>query len=229
MDRFTYSIIIPTLNEQENIPRQAAAIGGLSGSSSSEVIVADGESNDRTVEAAQKLGWVVVTSKPGRGEQMNRGAKAATGEVLLFLHADTILPVDALQLIEQALQDQQVKGGNFKLAFAGKSSAARWLTRLYPLLRFGGMCYGDSCLFVRRQVYDKVGGFRDYPIFEDCDIYQRLRRAGRFQTVDGIAITSSRRFEGRFFRTFILWAVLQTLYWLGAPPRWLGRFYKVCR
>ena len=91
------------------------------------------------------------------------------------------------------------------------------------------MCYGDSGFFIRREVFEAVGGFRDYPIFEDCDLYRRMRSHGRFVRLEESATTSSRRFEGRFFRTLALWIFLQVLYWLGVSPRRLGDLYRAHR
>jgi hypothetical protein len=149
--------------------------------------------------------------------------------VLIFLHADTRLPANALALVEKAFADARVCGGNFGLIFDGSTLGARVLTMIYPLLRIGGMCYGDSALFVRRRLFEESGGYRDYPIFEDCDLYRRLRRKGRFVRLPAQATTSSRRFEGRFVRTFAFWSVLQILYWLGVDPKRLGRLYKPIR
>jgi len=222
-----YSIIIPTLNEEKAMRRQFEALSTVR--AQTEVIVSDGGSVDRTRELAVAQGWVIVVSGAGRGTQMNKGAESATGEVLIFLHADTILPPMWQQMLNQTLSDQDVVGGNFQLSFDGGGWGARLLTRLYPLLRLGGMCYGDSCFFVRSSVFRDVGGYKDYPLFEDCDLYRRLRRVGRFQTVTGQARTSSRRFEGRFVRTFLLWMLLQFLYWIGVPPRRLGTLYRVSR
>lgn len=220
----SYSIVIPTLNEEK-------AMGALTASLRQapvevEIIVADGGSTDATVHMARVNGWRVVTAPRGRGPQMNTGAQVSTGEILVFLHADTHLPEGAFELIDAALADPRIIGGNFELRFDGKSREARWLTRLYPFLRLGGMCYGDSAFFIRRAVFEKVGGYRAYPIFEDCDLYRRVKRLGRFQRLPAAATTSSRRFEGRFFRTFALWASLQVLYWLGVSPHRLGQLYR---
>lgn len=193
------------------------------------MIVADGGSADDTVRLARDCGLRVIDAPRGRGQQMNAGAELATGNVLLFLHADTKLPDEALKLIEEALHDAKVCGGNFSLTFGGGTREARLLTKLYPLLRLGGMCYGDSAIFVRRDVFESLGGYCDLPIFEDCDLYRRLRRAGKFVRLPAQAITSSRRFEGRFVRTFALWATMQMLYWLGVPTNWLNRMYKPLR
>jgi rSAM/selenodomain-associated transferase 2 len=217
------SIIIPTLNEETMIGELATSIAGLPGNF--EVIVADGGSTDRTVELAGECGWRVIGASRGRGPQMNAGAAAASGDTLLFLHADTRLPRETFRLIHVALQDSRVSGGNFGLLFDGGTRAANILSKIYPWLRFGGMCYGDSAIFTRRNIFESLGGYRDYPIFEDLDLYRRLNRAGKFKKLKATAITSSRRFEGRFIRTFALWSILQMLFWLGVDPRQLSRLY----
>jgi rSAM/selenodomain-associated transferase 2 len=223
----TISIIIPTFNEAATIGELAVALSRLRGVA--EIILADGGSQDETVRLARECGLRVIEAPRGRGPQMNTAAILATGDVLLFLHADTRLPEDALAMIEDLLLDQGICGGNFSLVFDGGTREAKLLTELYPLLRVGGMCYGDSAIFVRREVFERLGGYRDYPIFEDCDLYRRMNRAGRFVRLKACATTSSRRFEGRFVRTFALWSVMQTCYWLGANPNWLNRMYKPLR
>ncbi len=194
-----------------------------------EVIISDGGSQDETVEIARECGLRVVNARCGRGQQMNAGARLAKGDVLLFLHADTRLPEDALLMIEKTLEDLQVCGGNFGLIFDGGTREARVLTKIYPFLRLGGMCYGDSAIFVRHTIFKSYGGYRNYPIFEDYDLYRRLRRKGKFVRLPLFATTSSRRFEGRFVRTFALWSLLHVLYWLGVDPNLLGRLYKPVR
>jgi rSAM/selenodomain-associated transferase 2 len=221
------SIIIPTLNEAATMRDLAASLGRLRGEF--EVIVCDGGSADATVEMARQCGLRVIEAPRGRGPQMNAGARLAKGETLVFLHADTRLPEDALALVADALTNDGVCGGNFSLTFGGDSREARLLTRVYPFLRLGGMLYGDSAIFVRRCVFDRLGGYREYPIFEDCDLYRRMRRMGRFARLNARATTSSRRFEGRFIRTFALWSLMQVLYWLGVNPNLLDRLYKPLR
>jgi rSAM/selenodomain-associated transferase 2 len=221
------SIIIPTLNENTTIDDAADSLARLKGEF--EVIVADGGSADDTVEIARSRGLRVIAAERGRGQQMNTGSRAARGEVLLFLHADTRLPDDALAMIEENLRDAGVCGGNFSLVFDGRTRAARILTKIYPMLRIGGMCYGDSGIFIRRSVFESLGGYRAYPIFEDCDLYRRMRRVGKFARLPACAVTSSRRFEGRFIRTFALWSLMQVLYWIGVNPNLLNRLYRPLR
>lgn len=221
------SIIIPTLDEATTIRELAESLGRLRGEC--EAIVCDGGSADATVEIARQCGLRVIEAPRGRGRQMNAGATLAKGDTLLFLHADTRLPENGLALVADALADEKVCGGNFSLIFDGDARESRALTKLYPLLRFGGMCYGDSAIFARRSVFESLGGYRDYPIFEDIDLYRRMRRAGRFVRLDACAKTSSRRFEGKFIRTFALWSLMQVLYWIGVNPNFLGRLYKPLR
>jgi rSAM/selenodomain-associated transferase 2 len=221
------SIIIPTFNEATTLRDLSRSLRELPGEV--QIVIADGGSADGTVQLAVECGLHVVASSRGRGPQMNAGARAATGDVLLFLHADTRLPADALARLEAALGDPRVCGGNFSLRFAGETWESRALDLVYPLLRLGGMCYGDSAIFIRREVFERLNGYRDFPIFEDCDLYRRMRRVGRFARLPQCALTSSRRFEGRFLRTFALWAVMQCLYWLGVHPRRLDRLYKPLR
>ena len=217
------SIIIPTLNEAVALAAQARCLP------SAEIIVADGGSLDETTQLATTYGWQVITAQRGRGVQMNAGARVAQGDVLLFLHADTRLPPDAEGLINNALADATVCGGNFSLCFDGDTRAANCLTWLYPFLRWGGMCYGDSAIFIRRAVFDELGGYRDFPLFEDVDLFRRMKRRGKFARLAAQATTSSRRFEGRFLRTFAHWSCLQVLYWLGMSPHRLAQLYRPAR
>ena len=221
------SIVIPVLNEARVMRSSLDALQSLHGQF--EIVVVDGGSTDASVALAAACGVVVVSAPRGRGLQMNAGAAITNGEALLFLHADTHLPNNALTLIEAALQAPEVCGGNFNLRFTGTTLGARVLTCIYPLLRRLGLVYGDSAIFVRRSAFAAVGGYREIPLFEDCDLYQRLRRVGRFVHLPEYATTSSRRFEGRFCRTFVRWTIMQVLYWLGVAPQRLVQTYRPLR
>ncbi|HEX8653394.1 MAG TPA: TIGR04283 family arsenosugar biosynthesis glycosyltransferase [Pyrinomonadaceae bacterium] len=221
------SIIIPALNEAHSIAATLDAVKEVRGCV--EVIVVDGGSRDGTLEIlrSRRGGVQVIESERGRGLQMHAGASRAQGEVLWFLHADTIPAAEAGERISEALRDASVVGGNFRVRFEGASKAARFLTWLYPHLRKLGLCYGDSGIFVRRDVYRRIGGFKPFPIFEDLELVRQLRRVGRMAHVQATVTTSSRRFEGRSFAlTFARWSMLQMLYWIGIHPRRLGRMYK---
>jgi rSAM/selenodomain-associated transferase 2 len=223
-----FSVIIPTLNEELALPGALAALCSVKGEF--EVIVADGGSSDATLAIAEAHSVRVVHSARGRGQQQATGASAATGDVLWFLHADCIPAPESLAAIEVALADPSLAGGNFDLRFDGGSPAARQLTLAYPWFRLLGLCYGDSGIFVRRRVYEAIGGFRDHPLFEDIDIVRRIRRAGGFRRLNCPLVTSSRRFENRSFAlTFAHWTLLQLLYWAGVSPTRLARFYAHIR
>jgi rSAM/selenodomain-associated transferase 2 len=222
------SIIIPTFNEAQSIGRTLDALARLGGPI--EIIVVDGGSEDETALMVRERGLRLLTSEKGRGAQMHKGASVALGEALWFLHADTIPTPDADRLITEALREREVVGGNFGVCFEGKRPAARFLTWLYPRLRRLGLCYGDSAIFVRRETYERIGGFQPFPIFEDLDLVRRLRREGKLAHLHAQVITSSRRFEGRSFTlTFARWSILQALYWLGVDPRRLARLYAPVR
>ena len=222
------SVIIPTLDEARSIGQTLDAVMGARGVV--EVIVVDGGSADATAEVVRGRGARLVTSARGRGAQMHAGAVAARGVALWFLHADTRPSAVCAGQIAEALRDPEVAAGNFSVRFDGNGRAARFLTWLYPRLRLLGLCYGDSGIFVRREAYQRVGGFRPFPIFEDLDLVRRLRKTGRVVYLPGVVTTSSRRFEGRSFAlTFARWSFMQTLYWLGVSPRTLGRMYAPVR
>jgi rSAM/selenodomain-associated transferase 2 len=222
------SVIIPVLNEEGYIGDTLDALARMPGHF--EVIVVDGGSRDRTVEIARSRRAVVITAERGRGSQMHAGAVMAQGEVLWFLHADTLPPVDAARRISEALADPQVIGGNFEVVFDRTDRPARFLKWLYPRLRCSGLCYGDSAFFVRRCTYEQVGGFRPYPIFEDLDLLRRIRRHGRFVHLPCAVVTSSRNFEGRWFPSVLArWVLLQVLFWSGIPPARLGRLDSMMR
>jgi rSAM/selenodomain-associated transferase 2 len=222
------SIIVPTLNEQTRISTTLRKLLQLAGGK--EIAVVDGGSKDRTLELARAEGVRTINAPRGRGPQMHAGVMETTGDVLWFVHADTIPPREALEDIRMALADPEVVGGNFGLLFDGRSRAARQLTAIYPSLRRLGLCYGDSGMFVRREVYERIGGFRPLPLFEDLDLLRRLRRTGRFVHLPQRMVTSSRRFENEnFILVWLQWTALQVLYWCGISPRILARWYRHMR
>jgi rSAM/selenodomain-associated transferase 2 len=222
------SIIVPVLNERECICETLRSLQQLEGEK--EIIVVDGGSSDETVSLALAAGVKVVTASPGRGVQMHAGVVDASGDVLWFVHADTVPPAHALQEIRKGLDDPRITAGNFGLVFDGQSRAARRLTAIYPILRILGLCYGDSGIFVRRETYDRIGGFRPLALFEDLDLLRRLRTTGRFVHLPCRIRTSSRRFEHRnFLLVWLHWTTLQVLYWLGVSPNWLARWYRHVR
>lgn len=224
----TVSVIIPTLNEEQVLGATLDVLKRLP--ARTETIVADGGSSDRTVAIARGRGCRIVFAERGRGNQLHAGAGAAHGNVLWFLHADTHPPPEAVEWIAGALNDPQVAGGHFRVKFDGARLAARCFTCIYACAQRFGLCYGDSAYFIRREAYERAGGFRPLPIFEDLDLRRRVLRLGRFVRVRGTVTTSARRFEGRSAAlTLARWMALQVLYWLGVPPQVLGHFYAAIR
>jgi rSAM/selenodomain-associated transferase 2 len=221
------SIVVPCLNEHKAIDATLERL--LRTGSDFEIIVVDGGSTDGTLERLNHPRLRVLRTRKGRGHQLDFGARAARGDMLWFLHADTLINPEAEAALRAARLDPSITSGNFCLVFDGASRSARCLTWIYRHLRLIGLCYGDSGFFVRAEVYRRVGGFADYPLFEDLDLLRRLRRVGKFVRLPGSITTSSRRFEDRFILTFAFWTFLQVLYWLGCDPRRLGKLYRVVR
>ncbi len=218
------SVIIPVLNESADLGKTLDAL--RLADPKVEIIVADGGSNDGTLAIAERYGVVIVDSPRGRGGQLGAGALKATGGILWFLHADSIPSPNALQEIEKAMEGPNIIGGNLAIRFAGDSHPARFMTWFYPHLRKIGLRYGDSGIFVRRGVYERVGGFKPLPLFEDVDLISRIRKEGNLATLDVEIVTSSRRFDGRSFTpVFLRWVVFQCLYWFGVSPYWLASLY----
>ena len=220
------SVVIPTLDEAD---RLAPLVDALRGEPElAEIIVADGGSTDGTPELAVRLGAQVVTAMRGRGQALRAGAALATGEILLFLHADSTFPAGGLHALCAALdRDARVPGGNFRVVFDGVSRFARGLTAAYPWLRWFTLYYGDSGIFVRRSVYHAIGGIKPIPIMEDYDFVRRLERAGPTCRVEEPPLaTSSRKFAGRRASAIMFgWVVVHVLYWLGVSPERLARLY----
>jgi rSAM/selenodomain-associated transferase 2 len=222
------SVIIPTLNEAESLKETIYAVKKLS--ENTEIIIVDGGSDDATIEIAENCKIEIIQSKCGRGTQLHAGATAANGDILWFLHADTIPSLETIEQMKRALENPNIVGGNFTICFDGNSKPARFMTWLYPNLRKIGLLYGDSAIFVRRENYIKIGGFKSLSLFEDLEFINRLKRTGKLAHLPAKVTTSSRRFEGKSFTlTFLRWTIFQCLYWLGVNPDWLARRYYPIR
>ncbi len=166
------SVIIPTLNEEKTLPSLLLTL--VQEDTDKEIIVVDGGSRDSSIRLAQDYGAKVLLSLPGRGAAINRGASEARGDLLLFLHADIRFPAGGLKKIKETLVGQpNLIGGNFRLLFDGDTIFSRWLTGFYAWIRWCGLYYGDSGIFVRRSVYNAIGGIRPIPIMEDIDFVRR--------------------------------------------------------
>jgi rSAM/selenodomain-associated transferase 2 len=221
------SVVIPTYQEARVIEATVAMAARIA----DEVVVADAESPDGTATLAERAGARVVLAPKGRGSQLAAGARAARGDVLLFLHADAHLPPAARGAIARALASPDVVGGNFYLRYQPESRAARLFSWANDLRRrFLRIYYGDTALFVRRSAYLELGGFEPLPLFEDRALIRRLERTGRTAYVRHLAVgVSARRFARAPVTTLARWAALEALYLLGVPPAALARFYADAR
>ena len=221
------SVIIPTFNEERTIGH---TLDRVRGGSAWEVIVVDGQSTDRTCEIARVHGAMVVQSSPGRGRQLAVGASIATGDTLLFLHADTLLPLGFDDYIFRVLDRPGVCAGAFRLLIDSEGWPFRLIERMVNFRsRVRQMPYGDQAIFVRANVFHEAGGFPDLPIMEDYALIRRLRRIGRIEIAPATVLTSARRWTKHgVWRTTLLNQVCIAAYWLGVPAsriaRWRERF-----
>ena len=220
------SVIIPALNEEDNIRRCIEGI--LKEGCDCEVIVADGGSTDKTVEFAKSYPDVsFVQSQRGRGMQMNMGASAATGDILLFLHADTILESGWAAAILSVLEGTSISGG----AFTFSIRSLLWKYRLveaWVRLRceIFSLPYGDQAIFVRKSTFGLIGGYKSIPIMEDVDFIGRLKKQGTIVILNKKAITSERRWSKRgLIKTAALNQLIMLLYKFGVNPNRLARIY----
>ena len=220
------SIIVPVLNEADAIVATLQGLAALRGAGA-ELIVIDGGSSDATLERCKGLADLALIAPLGRARQMNFGAARAAGALLLFLHADTRLPADALGLVRGAL-DSGHDWGRFDVVIDGGS-------RLFPVIawmmnwrsRLSGIATGDQAIFVRRDVFDALGGFPDQPLMEDIELSKRLRRRGRPACLRQRVVTSGRRWErhGVWRTIFLMWR-LRFYYWLGVSAEQLAKAYR---
>lgn len=220
------SIIVPCLNEASTIEATLAALQPMR-ARNVEVVVVDGGSSDRTAELAHAHCDAVLHAPRGRARQMNHGARHASGDVLLFLHADTRLPLGADQLVLAALQRTRRIWGRFDVAIAGR----HWLLPVIATLmnvrsRATGIATGDQALFVTRTGFQHAGGFADVPLMEDIDLSTRLCAISRPACLREKVVTAGRRWEaaGVFRTIFLMWR-LRFAYWLGADPAALAVRY----
>lgn len=221
------SVIVPTLNEAENLRRLLARLAGEE--TAHEVIVADGGSADGSEAVAEAGDARVIAAPRGRGSQLAAGARLAQGGVFLFLHADCDFPAGGLAAIERALAAApEMVGGNFRLLFDGDDAFCRWLDRFYAWIRGKGLYYGDSGIFVRREVYQALGGIRPIALMEDYDFVRRMERAGPTACIaEPPLITSARRFRGRPALAIVAgWLAIHALFHLGVDPERLARLYR---
>lgn len=222
----TLSIIIPAINEADAIESALAVTRGIP--SVRERIVVDGGSRDGSAEKARTFGAAVITSPPGRSCQMNAGARAAHGHILLFLHADTILPPGFEHHVREVLDRPDTIAGAFRLGIGGNSPGLR---AIEGLANFRSICmglpYGDQAIFLRADRFREVGGFPELPIMEDFALMRKLQRTGRIGIARASVTTSARRYdEVGFWRTTWINQLVILGYLLGLSPDRLARWYR---
>ena len=222
------SVIIPVLDEERAI---GGAVEDLRRIEPHEIIVVDGGSTDRTAEIVRDGPARLVTSSRGRAAQMNEGARHATGELLLFLHADTMLPATARLDLEGCMTDPDCVGGRFDIRLDSARPLLRVVGRMISLRsRLTRVATGDQAIFVRRAVFERLGGFPEMPIMEDVAFSRALKREGRIACLRSRVVSSARRWEQHGpVRTILLMWALKLLYLAGVRPATLKRLYSEAR
>lgn len=218
------SVIIPVFNEGKNI---AATLQRLERLDPDELIVVDGSSSDRTRQICQGFGVDLYVTPKGRAQQMNFGARRASGDVLLFLHADTRLPLTAFVDIRSALEDPRVVGGRFDLQLDAGGPMLKVIGFMISLRsRISKVATGDQAIFVRREIFAELGGYPDIPLMEDVAFSRALKRRGAVACLRSRVTTSARRWEQEgVWGTILKMWVLKSLYLAGISPAYLKRYY----
>jgi rSAM/selenodomain-associated transferase 2 len=228
------SVIVPMLDEEGAITATLDAIRAsapVAGVDALEVIVIDGGSSDRSVVVARTRRDRLIEGPRGRARQMNTGAAEASGDVLAFVHADTIVPPTFARDINQALADPRIAGGRFDITFDTRSPAFAVVATLISLRsRMMRSATGDQAIFVRRDVFDRLGGYANIDLCEDMDLIRRMRRKGGVACLRSRVITSARRWErGGVVRTIVRIWIIKSLFLAGVSPAWLKRHYANVR
>lgn len=230
----TISVIMPTRNEAARIGQSIEYLRLGNNAADLEIIVADGQSHDATRAVAARAGARVLACEANRGLQQNAAAQIASGEILWFLHADSTPHPQALEYLIQVSQNPKICGGNFRLRFERSTSVSALWPGIFEIIarlqRRYGVYYGDSGIWVRREVFQLLGGFEAWPLFEDYDFARRLenfaRRHGLRTEYSALPLTaSSRRFERAPARVLRQWIKLQALFQIGVAPEQLAAIY----
>ena len=228
------SVIIPVLNEESAVRKKLPEMQWIQ-ESGHELIVVDGGSTDESLHVAKQYSDTAIVSSQGRAIQMNAGARIATGDVLLFLHIDTVLPSDGLNKIITFLDhrygqhNSKVKNswGRFDVRLSGHHFMFRIIeSMMNGRSRITGIATGDQAIFVNKELFNKIGGYLEIPLMEDIDISRRLKKVSKPVCIQDQVITSSRRWEvsGIYRTVFLMWR-LRLSYWLGVDPVRLAKQY----
>ena len=224
------TVIIPVVNEAEVID---GCLAQFREQRDVEVIVVDGGSRDGTQERIREAGIARLVTSPrsGRSVQMNHGASSASGQVLLFLHADTFLPEGGIGMILESLEDPDVVGGRFRLGLSEDTWMFRAIASLSTMRsRYLGITYGDQGIYVRRSVFDRVAGFPDVALFEDSEFCAAVRKLGRFVLLGGTVCSSTRRWRrwGVVPTVIRMWTI-RILHLCSVSDKRLSRLYRDVR
>ena len=220
------SVIIPTLNEESHIEKTLQSVIKQEGNY--EFYVVDGGSTDNTVAIAKRYACV-ISSKRGRAIQMNAGAKLCKGDILLFLHADTLLPDNAFREIRKRMKDDTVVGGSFYIEFDADNFILRGISFI-SRFDFRIFHFGDQGIFVRRDVFQALRGYKEIPIMEDYDFYKRLAGQGKVVLLRMPVISSARRFVKKgVVRQLLINKLVVLSYWAGVDIQTIKRFYDDMR
>ena len=223
------SVIIPVLHEAHTINGVIEHLRTLHSPAPREIIIVDGSEEGDTIKAIRDADVVRREAPRGRARQMNAGAAAAQGDVLLFLHADTALPRDAMPLIRSHMDDGRFVAGAFDLGIQTNRKIFK-ITERYVALRtrLTKVPFGDQAIFIRKEYFERIGGFKPIPVMEDVELMARIKKRGdRICIIPEKVMTSDRRWmrDGVLYCTLRNW-MLQLLYLAGISPERLARFYK---
>ena len=219
------SIIIPALNEEESIPFLLENLASQEGNF--EIIVADGGSADNTLTICKSYPDIkIISSEKGRALQMNKGAEIARGNTLLFLHADTLLPRKGIKTIENVMNDDKISAGSFFARFDHEDGMLSFLAR-FTRINNRYLTWGDHGIFIRRSIFNEIGGYKNIPLMEDLEIQKRVRRRGKFIKLPLPVTTSSRRFiQNGVLRQKLLNIALIMAFEIGVSPARIKKFYS---
>lgn len=224
----TVAVVVPVFNEQRELPEFIRRISAIN---VDELIVVDGGSTDRSRILLEESGLHWMRSEPGRARQMNAASAICNSDIILFIHVDTIIDSTHVSAVREAMGDADCVGGRFDVAIAGTHpalSVIAWFMNVRS--RLSRISTGDQCIFVRRSVFEELGGFPSLPLMEDVAFSTLLRRAGRIACLREKVITSGRRWElhGVVKTVWVMWK-MRLLYWLGTPAEKLALMYRDAR